>query len=134
MKKTSFVIPEPVSEAARELKNMLSEERWDTVASDAFFKSEILGWVQEERECTGQSWRKCLEDICPGVGWSCYLHWRRAEESRTGPKWERHLDRRVPPPPDQIPEAVRSATIAIRMANPQVSYDAARSILLRQLD
>ena len=133
MKKTSaFVIPEPVTKEAQELIKKLSEERWEAVARDAFFKSEILEWVRQEREFTGLSWRKCLENICPDVNWSCYLHWRRAEERRKGPKWERQLDRRVPPPPEQIPEAVRAVTVGLRLANPDISYDQARALLLRK--
>ena len=133
MKASSFLIaPEPVTQEAIELRSKLSPARWEVVAHGAMAKVEVLEGVLRVRKRSGQSWRKSLEQVDPDIGWSRYLHWRRAEIRGAGPKWERLLDRRVPPPVAPISEAVRSATITIRMVAPDISYDQARILLVRQ--
>jgi len=129
---SSLTIPEPVTQQAKDLKSQLSPGRWESVSREAFRKIEILESVGKRYQRSCSSLRDCLEQVAPDVGWSRYLHWSRAGESRSGPKWERLLDRRVPPSPDRIPEAVRSSTVALRLSNPSISYEHARALLFRQ--
>jgi len=125
-------IDEVVSPTVRTLFNQLSSERWNQVVKEAFERVAVVEAVDEERRASGLSHRKCLKAVAPDVPWSRFHSWRKRAQGRTGPLWERLMDRRVPPQPECIPESVRQAVIALRFAVPSMDCETARDRLVKQ--
>lgn len=130
MESTSF--DKVVTPTGRALFNQLSAERWNQVVREAFERVAALEAVDAEREASGLSYRKCLKVVAPDVPWSRFQSWRKRAQSRTGPMWERLMDRRIPPQPECIPDSVRQAVIALRLAVPAMDCETARDRLLKQ--
>jgi len=104
--------------------------RWEASVGEALRRVAIMEAVAALR-VTGKSWRTCLSEVAPDVGWSKYLHWRRRYDSRDGPAWEALLDRRVPPPRPRVDDAVSRAARALRRSDRSINVETAR-ILLRE--
>jgi len=121
---------EPQTIRGRQLREGMRPARWEASVREALRRVEIVEAVAALR-VTGKSWRTCLSEAAPDVGWSKYLHWRRRYDSRDGPAWEALLDRRVPPPRPRVDDAVSVAARALRRSDRSINVETAR-ILLRE--
>ncbi|MBI4869932.1 MAG: hypothetical protein HY814_00005, partial [Candidatus Riflebacteria bacterium] len=125
-------LPEPETDQARGLQSAVTAERWERIVRDAQGRAEVLELVEDERHTTQRSWRICLTQAAPEVGWSAYLHWKRKYEARSGPGWERLLDERLPPPPVALAEDLKVAACLLRRVDRSLGTEGARAHLVAQ--
>ena len=123
--------PEPETAEAQELQRVVTPERWGQLVEQGQARAAVVERVQEEREATGVSWRRCLAAVAADVDWSTYLHWRRRYHARGGPAWERLLDERVPPRQEPIPEDIRMAACLLRRQDRGINCSRARELLVQ---
>jgi hypothetical protein len=123
-------VPEPTA-ATVALQATMSPDRWAAVTARAHERVRILAAVAVAH-AGGLSHRQALAAVAPGLHWSTYLNWWRHSASRAGEPWERQLDGRVPPTPDQIPDDVRAAACMLRRTLSSILCDAARTLLVAQ--
>ena len=128
---SSAAPPPSVPLAPAALRAAVSAERWAEISTRARARVRVLDAVAEAR-ASGLGHRRAVERVAPDLHWSTYLNWRRCDETRTGERWERQLDVRVPPPPIVIAEDVRLCACALRHAVPGMSCEIARERLVAQ--
>lgn len=87
--KITMSLPEPVTEEILRIRDMVSPERWMRMVKEAQDRVRIIQEVELLRKRARNSLRKCLKQVAPNVGRSCYLHWRRRLKKEKGPEWER---------------------------------------------
>jgi hypothetical protein len=126
------LISEIETPIVRTLREQLNEARWERAANEARGRAAIIEEVKEEHRGSGLSLRKCLTKVVPEVSWSLYQSWCRRARERSGPIWERLMDRRIPPLTDSISESVRQAARTLRYAVPTMDCDTARKHLVKQ--
>lgn len=125
-------LPEPITEEVRRIRDNVSQERWLLIVREAQDKVRIIHELKAKQKQSSESWRKCLQQVDPEVSWSRYSHWHRNCKARSGPEWERLLDRRVPPNAAAVSPEIRSAIIALRQADPRMNCETARKHLISQ--
>lgn len=124
--------PEPVSERVALLQRQMTPERFSREREAALGKLLIVTAVQEERQRSRDSWRRCLARVAPGTHWPTYRGWRRRLGTRPGPEWERLMDGRVPPPRPPVEADVRVGACWLRRAIPEMSCAQARDRLVAE--
>lgn len=122
----------PLSEAVRELQRTLSTAVWERRAAEAQRCVQVIEAVEEMREQTGLSVRKCLDSIASEVSSPRYYSLLKRSRKGSGQKWERLVDRRTPPGREAIRDDVRSATAMLRRTDPEMDCDTARMHLKAQ--
>jgi hypothetical protein len=116
-----------VTDAAKHMKRCSSAERWATLVKDAERKAGVLFAVTQHVEA-GLSERQAVKRV--GVPRPTLQYWSRQVRQGDGPVWERLLYKRMPPEPKTVPDCVRLAIPGLRVANPGMSCEEARKLLI----
>ena len=121
----------PETAFGRELRGRVSDERWRQLVADADTRAAMMNAVFTRHAEAQVSWRTAVAEAAPGVPWPTFVSRKRSYDERTGPGWERMLDRRVPP--DQShPKEVELAACLLRQLDPTIGVSATREHLMRR--
>jgi len=123
---------EPQSTRAKKIHEHVSDERWVRLVADARRRLEVVELVAAKHKAEGCSWRKSLEASAPEIPWPTYVNWKREDSTRSGDRWERQLDGRLPPPPAPIPADICQAACMLRRMDRSVNAETARGHLVAQ--
>lgn len=122
----------PVTPLGVALQGRVSASEWDRRVQDARTRLSVVTEVEAAHQRTGRSYHQSLAEVAPEVSWSCYRHWLRRLRDRTGPDWERLIERRVAPEPVRVPKEVRLAAVMVRRTKPSVRCEETRERLVEE--
>ena len=83
-------------------------------------------------ESSGLSLYKALAHVAPHVPWPTFQSWSRRVDDEQSDLWESLVDRRIPPKPKRIPDAVKASAVTMRRMCPDISIGEVVKNLMEQ--
>jgi hypothetical protein len=114
------------------VREQVGSERWARLVKDAQARYAVLEKVREKCSSEGKSPYQVLPLVSQTTPWATFQYWNGRVAQEASSSWESLVDRRVPPKPKKIAEAVRASAITLRRVCPEISSEEAIGQLVSQ--